>query len=247
MTGGIGLISSRVTIDGPIVKDKGSFIISARRTYADLILRPLVNSNIIRDTTLKSARLYFYDLNAKANYRITDKDSIFLSGYFGKDVLGMASFGFDWGNSTATFRWNHLFTDKLFSNTSLIFNDFNYTINNGSTTSPINIISKIRDYTVKQDYQFFPGERSQIKFGFTSTFHKMIPGTITETDTNTVRQSLPVKNSIENAIYFSHEYKISPRISINYGLRISEFSLLGTAPFYNIRCIQFYRFGKKHY
>jgi hypothetical protein len=232
VNGGIGLISSRLTVEGPIVKDKGSFIISGRRTYADLVLHSLLDANIIRDTTLVGTKLYFYDLNAKANYRITGKDRIFLSGYFGKDVLGITSFGFDWGNSTATLRWNHLFNDKLFSNTSIIYNDFNYTLNNGSDTSPINVISKIRDYTLKQDYQFFPGEKSQIKFGFTSTIHKMVPGTITGSDTNTIRQSLPVKNSIENAIYFSDEYKFSPKLSINYGFRVSEFSLLGPAPFY---------------
>lgn len=232
VSGGIGLISSRITVEGPIEKDKGSFIISGRRTYADLVLRSMVNANIIRDSTLKGTQLYFYDLNAKANYRITDNDRIFLSGYFGKDVLGITTFGFDWGNSTGTVRWNHLFNDKLFSNTSLIYNDFNYTLNNGSTTQPINVVSKIRDYTLKQDYQYFPNENSQIKFGFTSTFHKMVPGTITGTDINTVRQSLPIKNSIENAIYFSNEYKFSSKLLINYGLRISEFSLLGPAPFY---------------
>ena len=232
VNGGIGLISSRLTVEGPIVKDKGSFIISGRRTYADLILHGMLDANIIRDTTLVGTKLYFYDLNAKANYRITDKDRIFLSGYFGKDVLGITSFGFDWGNSTATLRWNHLLNDKLFSNTSLIYNDFNYTINNGSSIQPINIISKIRDYTFKQDYQFFPGEKNQIRFGFTSTLHKMVPGRITTSDPNTIRQSLPVNNSVENALYFSHEYKLSAKLRINYGFRISEFSLIGPAPFY---------------
>ncbi len=232
VNGGIGLISSRLTIEGPIKKEKGSFIISARRTYADVIMHSLAGINIIRDSTLKEAKLYFYDLNVKGNYRLSDKDRIFLSGYFGKDVLGITDFGFNWGNATATLRWNHLFNDKLFSNTSLIYNDFNYTLNNGSATSPINVISKIRDYTVKQDYQYFPGEKSQIRFGFNSTFHKMVPGTITGTDTNTIRQSLPVKNSIENAVYLSYEYKLSPKLTLNCGLRLSEFSMLGPAPFY---------------
>ena len=211
VNGGIGLISSRLTVAGPIVKDKGSFIISARRTYADLVLRTLVRLNIIRDSTLRDPSLYFYDLNAKANYRISDKDRIFLSGYFGRDVLGITDFGFDWGNSTATLRWNHLFGDRLFSNTALVFNDFNYTLNNGSTTRPINIVSKIRDYTIKQDYQYSSGENNQIKFGFASTFHGMVPGTITGIDTNTIRKSLPIRNSIENAAYFSHDYRFSSK------------------------------------
>jgi hypothetical protein len=232
VNGGIGLISSRLTISGPIVKERGSFIISARRTYADIVMRTLARANIIRDTTLREPRLYFYDLTAKANYRISDNDRIFLSGYFGRDVLGITEFGFDWGNSTATFRWNHLFTNRLFSNTSLIFNDYNYTLNNGSSTRPINIVSKIRDYTLKQDYTYSSDENNQMKFGFITTFHKMVPGTITGLDTNTVRKSLPERNSIENAAYFSHDYRFSPGFSINYGFRVSEFSLTGVAPFY---------------
>jgi TonB dependent receptor-like, beta-barrel/CarboxypepD_reg-like domain/TonB-dependent Receptor Plug Domain len=232
VSGGIGLISSRLTINGPIVKGKGSFIISARRTYADLVVRTLARAGILKDSTLKDPRLYFYDLNAKANYRFGDKDRIFLSGYFGRDVLGITDFGFDWGNSTATLRWNHLFNDKLFLNTSLIFNDFSYTINNGSTTHPINIVSKIRDYSLKQDYQYSSGHNNQIRFGFESTYHGMVPGTITGVDSNTVRRSLPFKNSIENSVYFSHNLSFSARFNINYGIRISEFSLLGEAPFY---------------
>jgi TonB-dependent Receptor Plug Domain/CarboxypepD_reg-like domain len=230
--GGIGLISSRLTLEGPIKKEKGSFIISARRTYADLVLHSLVRLNIIHDSTLGKARLYFYDLNVKANYRISNRDRIFMSGYFGKDILGITDFGFDWGNATGTIRWNHLYNDKLFSNTSLVYNDFNYTFNNGSTNHPINVVSKIRDYTLRQDYQFFAGETSQIKFGFSSTFHKMVPGTIITSDTNTIRRSLPIKNSIENAIYFSYEYKFSPQLYVSCGLRLSEFSLLGPGPFY---------------
>jgi hypothetical protein len=109
---------------------------------------------------------------------------------------------------------------------------FNYTINNGSDSHPINIISKIRDYTVKQDYQYSSGNNNQIRFGFISTLHRMVPGTITSIDTNTLRKSLPIKNSIENAIYFSHDFRVSSKLSVNYGLRISEFSLLGDAPFY---------------
>ncbi len=232
VSGGIGLISSRLTLEGPIKKYKGSFIISARRTYADLILHSLVRSNIIRDSTLSKAQLYFYDLNLKANYRISSKDRLFISGYFGKDILGITDFGFNWGNSTATIRWNHLFSDKLFSNTSLIYNDFNYNLNNGSVTQPIEVVSKIRDYSLKQDYQFFPSEASQFKFGFMLTLHNMIPGTITTSDTNTIRRSLPIQNSIENAIYFSYDYKFSPKVYLSAGLRISEFSLIGPGPFY---------------
>jgi hypothetical protein len=124
VSGGIGLISSRLNIEGPIVKDKGSFMISARRTYADQFLK------LSRDSATRQARLFFYDVNAKANYRINDKNRIFLSGYFGKDELGFGNtFGINWGNATGTFRWNHLFSEKLFSNTSLIFTNYDYKIN----------------------------------------------------------------------------------------------------------------------
>jgi hypothetical protein len=128
VSGGLGLISSRLNIEGPIEKDDGSFIVSARRTYADLFLK------LSRDTNTNRSSLYFYDINAKANYSLGDKDHIFLSGYFGKDELGLGNtFGLDYGNSTATFRWNHILNSRLFSNTSLIYSKYNYdvTINSG--------------------------------------------------------------------------------------------------------------------
>ena len=122
-SGGIGLISSKLNIEGPIQKDKSSFLVSGRRTYADLLLRST------GDARFKDNSLYFYDLNAKANYIISDKDRIYLSGYFGRDKLGFGDlFGFDWGNSTGTLRWNHLVNDKLFSNTSVIFSNYSYKI-----------------------------------------------------------------------------------------------------------------------
>lgn len=232
VNGGIGLISSRLTIEGPIVKDRGSFIISGRRTYADLVLRSLVDLKIIRDSTLHGATLYFYDLNAKANYKINDKNRIYLSGYFGKDVLAITDAGIDWGNATATLRWNHLFNEKLFSNTSLIFSNYNYTINNGDTHHPINIVSQIMDFNLKEDFQYFPGTRSQFKFGFNTTYHNFIPGIVKDTGSNITRPSLPRKYGWENAVFISHEFKFNPRISLVYGLRFSSFTLFGPGTFY---------------
>ncbi len=230
--GGIGLISSRLTIDGPIVKDKGSFIISGRRTYADVVAKGLYDVRVLNDTTLKSAVLYFYDLNAKANYQFSDKDRVYLSGYFGRDAYGIIQSGINWGNATATFRWNHLFNDKLFSNTSLIYSDYDYTINNGSSNSPINIVSKIQDFNFKEDLQYFPGNKDQIKFGVNSIYHLMTPGTITTIDTNVNRPTLPSKYAIENSIYLSDEHKFSDKLSMNVGLRISVYNLLGPGKFY---------------
>jgi len=222
--GGIGIIASRLKIDGPIVKDKGSFTISGRRTYADLFLK------LSSDAATRSAKLYFYDLNAKTNYRINDKNRVFLSGYFGKDVLGFGTtFGIDWGNATGTLRWNHLFSSKLFSNTSVIFSNYNYNIHI-SGANKIKIVSKIQDWNAKMDFQYFLNSKNRIKFGFNSIYHKIVPGVvILETNTTT----LSSKYSSENAAYISNEFKPSNHFSIEYGLRGSSFSVLGPGNFYN--------------
>ncbi|MES2397719.1 MAG: TonB-dependent receptor [Bacteroidota bacterium] len=227
VSGGIGLISSRLNIEGPIVKDKGSFIISARRTYADMFLK------LSRDSATRQAKLFFYDVNAKANYRINDKNRIFLSGYFGKDVLGFGnSFGINWGNATGTVRWNHLFSEKLFSNTSVIFTNYDYKISVNSGGTEIDIISRIQDYGLKQDFQYFANVRNKLKFGFNSTYHKIIPGTITvKSDSPIGDLGLPNKYALENSIYGSHEIKVTDKFNFEYGLRISSFSLLGPGSF----------------
>jgi hypothetical protein len=225
VNGGIGLISSRLTIEGPLLSDKGSFIVSARRTYADLFLK------LSKDTTLNQAQLYFYDFNAKANYKLDDKNRIFLSGYFGKDVLGLGNtFGINWGNSTATLRWNHLFSDRLFSNTSFIFSNYDYRINitNGIN---LNIISRIQDFSLKQDFQLFSGSNNTLKFGFNSIYHKIIPGAITASS-NVDLKTLTNKYAWENSIYVSHQYTFSDKFSVEYGARFSAFSLTGPGNFY---------------
>jgi len=225
VSGGIGLISSRLTIEGPIVKDKGSFIVSARRTYADLFLK------LSNDTTINKAQLYFYDMNAKANYKIDAKNRIYLSGYLGKDVLGFGNdFGINWGNSTATLRWNHLFSDRLFSNTSYIFSNYDYRINvtNGIE---LNIISRIQDYSLKQDFQLYSGSNNTLKFGFNSIYHKIIPGVITASSTIDLK-TLTNKYAWENAIYITHLYSFTDKFSVEYGARLSAFSAMGAGNFY---------------
>lgn len=226
VNGGIGLISSRLTIEGPLISDKGSFIVSARRTYADLFLK------LSKDTTLNQAQLYFYDFNAKANYKLDDNNRIFLSGYFGKDVLGLGNtFGINWGNSTATLRWNHLFSDRLFSNTSFIFSNYDYKIdiNNGID---LNIISQIRDFSLKQDFQLFSGTNNTLKFGFNSIYHEIIPGAITASSDVDLK-TLTNKYAWENAFYVSHQYTFSNKFSVEYGARLSAFSLIGPGNFYS--------------
>ncbi|MGZ4048829.1 MAG: TonB-dependent receptor [Bacteroidia bacterium] len=229
VSGGIGIISSRINIEGPIKKDKGSFIISARRTYADAFLK------LSRDTTLNKAKLYFYDVNLKANYTLNDKNRIYLSGYFGKDVLGFGNtFGINWGNATGTVRLNHLFSDQLFSNTSLIFSNYDYKINVNTGGNNLDIISRIQDYGIKEDFQYFLNSKNKIKFGLNSVYHKIIPGAITSSTNSPISKlNLPNKYAWENAVYVSHEIRLTEKFTFEYGLRLSSFSLLGPGDFYS--------------
>ena len=146
VSGGIGLISSRLTAEGPIVKDRSSFIISARRTYADLVWRALS-----ADEATKNTSIYFYDLNAKANYRINDKNTLYLSGFFGRDVnkIEVQQYKINWGNQTATLRWNHVFSNKWFSNLSLIYSNYDYGLTLQGFNTLLDWKSRIRDYTLK--------------------------------------------------------------------------------------------------
>ena len=147
LAGGLGLISSRLNVEGPIVKDKGSFMITGRRTYADLFLKL---TDDFKDNTL-----YFYDVNVKANYNINDENRIFLSGYFGRDKMGLGAFGVDWGNLTGTLRWNSLINPELFSNTSLIYSDYSYKGSITSGDATLSIESEIKDINLKQEFQYF--------------------------------------------------------------------------------------------
>ena len=227
-TGGIGLLASRLTIDGPIVKDEGSFIISARRTYADLFLR------LSSDTSINRASLYFYDINAKANYSLGDKDKIYASGYFGRDNFDYPNvFGFNWGNATGTLRWNHIFADNLFWNTSLIYSDYEYTNNVTSGTAQFNITSGIRDEDFKTDFQYYITSENTLKFGLSSIYHTFLPGSITASSTSSVNTfTIENRYALENAAYISDEVNVFTGLKLNYGLRFSTFSLLGPAQIY---------------
>ena len=228
-TGGIGLLTSRLTLEGPIEKDQGSFIISGRRTYADLFLK------LTKDTTLNGTSLYFYDLNMKANYTLGDKDRIFLSGYFGRDNFSYPNqFGFNWGNAVATLRWNHIFGDHLFSNTSLIYSDYEYSNTIGVGTSQFELTSGIQDLNFKTDFQYFTDASGTIKFGLNSIYHTFLPGKVTATAGSIINNTaLENKFALENAAYVSHEIDMMPGVKVNYGLRLSTFSLLGPAHLYN--------------
>ncbi|GAA4793799.1 TonB-dependent receptor [Olivibacter ginsenosidimutans] len=226
--GGIGLIASRLKVEGPLKKNKGSFMISGRRTYADLFLKAS------SDTSINKSKLYFYDLNLKANYQLNPNNTLYLSGYFGKDVLGYASdFGFDWGNATGTLRWNHVFTHKLFANTSLIYSDFKYNVNVFSDNNDFKITSRIQNLNLKQDYYYFAGNNSNVRFGLNVMRQEISPAGIDASEESDVN-SLKIENrqGLDLAAYVSHEWKPLPKLNLNYGLRLSTFLLLGPGDFY---------------
>src|SRR5690606_39036044 len=200
-SGGIGLIASRLTLEGPIVKDKSSFIISGRRTYADAFFF------LSNDEAFKNSKIYFYDLNLKANYLLGKKDRIFVSGYFGRDVLKYdREFGLDWGNATGTIRWNHLYNGKLFSNTSLIFSNYNYKIRIAVNDEDITILSSIDDWNLKQDFHFTPNPDNKIRFGFNVIHHNFKPGEIKVGETsNYDNAELTGRKALEGGIYIQKD------------------------------------------
>jgi hypothetical protein len=226
MQGGIGLISSRLKIEGPLVKDKSSFMISGRRTYIDFLLKASP------DTSIKGNTLNFYDLNAKVNYKFNDKNTVYLSGYFGQDNIGIKDlFDNDWGNTTATLRWNHIFSSRLFSNTSLIYNKYNYTIKLLDDVNNFTATSLIRDYNLKQDFQYFSNQHT-LRFGVQATHHRIAPSDITTSGTSSFNPlSIENRYGLETSGYVSDEYVVSPRLNLLYGLRMSLFSLLGPGTF----------------
>ncbi len=228
--GGIGTIASRLTVEGPTFKDRGSFLVSARRTYADMFLK------LSPDKDIRSNQLYFYDLNLKTNYRINDNNRLFLSGYFGRDVFGFASlFGFDWGNATGTLRWNHLFNKRLFSNVTAVYSKFDYGFKvNFSEDQNFRLSSGIRDYCVKVDLTFYQSSNSILYFGGISTFHQFTPGKVEPIESSSIiaATELPTKNALESAIYVDYDVKFSPRLTARAGLRYTLFNNVGSATEY---------------
>jgi TonB dependent receptor/CarboxypepD_reg-like domain/TonB-dependent Receptor Plug Domain len=226
-TGGIGLLSSRLTIEAPIgnvYEDcaKGSFLLSARRSYADIFL-PLTS-----DTTINRNKLYFYDLNLRSNYRLSSKDRIFLSGYFGRDKIDVPNgFGNTWGNITSTLRWNHLFSPKLFMNVSAIYSNYDYEI----TFYPGNSFkwkSSLSNINLKADFDYYAGEKHNIKLGIGSIIYQFNPGNISPLGSNsTINQTdYKSKKAMENYVYVQNDYRINHKLSLMYGIRISQFAQL---------------------
>jgi hypothetical protein len=230
LSGGIGLIASRLSVEGPILKNKGSFMIAARRTYADLFLRLLPGTGA--DSTASKTTLYFYDLNLKANYQVTNKDRIYLSCYLGRDNFNLGGIlGLNWGNITATARWNHIINDKIFSNSSLIFNRYSYNFNVAVGTSTMKVLSEIKDWNLKEDINYYINSNNSLKFGFNSIYHTFVPSKVDSTAFFRVR-SMDNRYALENAVYISNEQTITKHLKANYGLRYSLFSSIGPGTVY---------------
>ncbi len=233
--GGIGLLSSRLTLEGPIQKEKSSFIVSGRRTYVDVLSKPFMS----KDNAYSGSGYYFYDLTTKINYRISDKDRIFLSGYFGRDVFSFVNTDNDiaieipWGNATTSLRWNHLFSDKLFMNSSLIFSDYRFEFNIDQSDFGFKIFSGINDWNTKVDFTFIPNTRHKVKFGINYTFHEFTPGNATGRagDVEFAPDEIFKQYSNEGALYISDDFELTDEIKINAGLRFSSFQHSGYISF----------------
>ena len=236
--GGIGLLSSRLTFQGPIQKDKSSFILSGRRTYVDVLSKPFLNKEDPETgdaNPFSGSGYYFYDLTTKLNYKISDKDRIFLSGYFGRDVFSFSDsesgFGIEipWGNATTSLRWNHLFNDKLFKNTSLIFTDYRFEFNLAQSDFEFKIFSGINDWNHKIDFLYVPNQNHSIKFGSNFTYHEFTPGNATGSagEVDFAPDEIYKQYSNEGALYISDEFEVSELLKINIGLRYSSFQHSG--------------------
>ncbi len=230
ISGGIGIIASRLAIEGPIIKNKGSFMIAARRTYADIFLRLLSRHGA--DSTASKSTLYFYDLNVKANYQLTARDRLYFSCYLGRDNFNLGGvLGLNWGNVTATTRWNHIFSDKIFSNTSVIFNKYSYNFNVAVGNLTMKVLSQIKDWNMKEDLHYYLNSNNTIKFGFNSIYHTFVPSKVDSTVLFHIK-SMDNKYALENALYISNDQTISRHLKASYGLRYSLFSSIGPGTVY---------------
>jgi hypothetical protein len=230
-TGGIGLISSRLTLEGPILRDRTSFIVSGRRTYADLFLF------LANDEGVQDSRMYFYDFNAKVNHTIDENNRLYLSGYFGRDIFKNPFAYIKLGNATATARWNHLFSPRLFSNFSVIYTHYNYNLGTANEDDPSSFIwtSVLQDYQGKGDFTFYLNSDNTLRFGFNSTLHWFDPGEARGTGEETLFTEYKMEHSraLESGIYVSNDQNLGSRIILRYGLRFSLFQNIGPQTVYN--------------
>jgi hypothetical protein len=227
VAGGVGLISSRLTVEGPIQKEKSSFIVSGRRTYADLITAQINRANESNPNFNPIPDYYFYDLNTKVNFQLTEKDRLFLSGYFGRDVFKFNNedfnFLFDWGNTTGTARWNHTFGPKLFSNTTFTYSDYRYRIRNILQGFSFRLGSNIVDANLKQDFYYQPNNQHTMRFGGNLTWHDFRVARLRagSDDGQVSFESGEDFTGTEFGLFFSDDWAVSDRLKLNLGARLS--------------------------
>lgn len=230
--GGIGTIASRFSIQGPIKKDKSSFMISGRRTYIDVLVKPFIS----KDNSFYGSGYYFYDFNAKFNYKFSNKDRIFFSGYFGRDVFKFnnsnRNFNIDipWGNTTGTVRWNHVFNKKLFANTTLVYNDYNFDFGALQDNFNVRLKSGIRDFTLKTDFDYYLSPKHKLKFGAQYTYHEFSPSVVSGQQDSVVFEpnNAQLKYAHEVGAYLQDDWELSDKIKVNVGLRYSAFQQIGS-------------------
>ena len=234
---GIGLIASRLSIQGPLKKDKASFIISARRTYADVLTKPFVR----KTSQFYGSGYYFYDLNVKMNYRLSEKDRLYISGYFGRDVFDFVNgqrsldVNIPWGNATGTLRYNRVFNKRLFGNTSVVYNSYNFKFDAAQNNFKVQLNSGIRDVSFKQDFDLYPFTGHKVKFGGAFMLHRYTPSIVSGSQDSITftPQNAQVKNAQEGALYFLDDWEISDKLKINAGVRYSWFRQMGEYKLYN--------------
>jgi len=223
-TGGIGTIFSRLAFEGPMLKNRGSFIVAARRSYIDVLARPFVKA--LQD----GAALNFYDLTAKANYRFSSRDRIFLSGYFGRDNFFFAKGqGFSWGNQTTTVRWNHLFNKKLFANITGVYSEYSYNLKFGNdANNSFTWNSSITNFIAKPEFTYYINSNNEFSFGAEGIYYYFVPANTVGVTNGSARDvSLQKKYNLETSVYASNNQRLSNKVSLEYGLRFSNFRAFG--------------------
>lgn len=222
----IGNIASKVMLEGPIAKEKSSFLLSARRSYADLFLK------LSADEENRNNQVYFYDVNAKVNWKPTNKDRLFVAAYLGRDAFSFGDeFGFDWGNATATLRWNHLFNEKLFSNTTLVASNFDYALESELTASEFKWTANLQEFSLKEDLNFFITPRNILNFGLSASYRRFSPGKIEPGSEESIYTHIEFDHSyaFDYAAYAGIEQQLTNRLSLQYGARLSFFQNVGEA------------------
>lgn len=225
VAGGIGSMASRVMVEGPITKEKSSFIVSARRSYIDLFLKAADQDNLV----------HFYDVNAKVNWKTNNKNRFFVAFYAGRDVFNFSDeFGFAWGNKTGTFRWNHLFNERLFSNTSVIVSNFDYKLELEDPATGFKWLSNLQEVSVKNDLSYFINTNHELTFGYHITGRRFSPGRISPNSEGSIFTEVELQHlyALDHALYVSDQHRVSEKITLDYGLRLSIFQNIGKSDVY---------------